>query len=291
MPLIRYPDGRVTCDVGVFWSGDYSNVMGGGAVTRGVLEALEALGARDMWFYLQQSDGDVTREQVETGLRRAGASAADVAAGRVVVGTVSQRTVDFPRMVLLPQDDGIFDNGLEHYFPRDQLPPWEARRSVVMWRGACSGFGHFLRKDVVERLMDHPACDVKLVRRWHEGKPIPPAYFGNMVPARAFLDHKYVLIVDGNGISSSHTWVFGSGAVPVMITNNDFWFKPWLVPYKNYVPVAYDLGDLTSVVDWLTSHDAEARAIAEGALELARTVFTPEFQRQYVREAVTRAVQ
>jgi len=91
-----------------------------------------------------------------------------------------------------------------------------------------------------------------------------------------------VLIVDGNGISSAHTWCFGIGAVPFLVTNNIFWFSDLLVPFENYIPVRYDLDDLEEKIEWVLEHDTEAREIAERASEFAYRVFTPEYQSDYL---------
>merc|ERR1712003_403669 len=40
-------------------------------------------------------------------------------------------------------------------------------------------------------------------------------------------------------------------------------------PYSHYIPLEYDLSDLIPKVEWLKAHDAEAKAIADRARELA----------------------
>jgi hypothetical protein len=104
--------------------------------------------------------------------------------------------------------------------------------------------------------------------------------------------YKYILIVDGNVIASSHQWVFGSGSVPIMVTHpgNGYWFQKYLEPMKNYVPVSYDLSDLDEKIEWLVAHDVEAREIADNALRLARTVLSSEFQKKYIDDEVQRIV-
>ena len=95
-----------------------------------------------------------------------------------------------------------------------------------------------------------------------------------------------VLIVDGNGISSAHSWCFGIGAVPLMITNNDFWFKSLLIPFDNYIPIKYDLSDLEEKIEWVLDHDEEAKQIAIRASNMAYTIFTPEFQKKYLENRI-----
>jgi len=106
------------------------------------------------------------------------------------------------------------------------------------------------------------------------------------------MKYKYIFIIDGNCIASAHQWVFGSGSVPIMITHpdNEYWFKDHLIPMINYVPIRYDLSDLTEKLEWLVSHDEEAKKIADAAYELSNTIFTPEYQKTYVDFAIDKIV-
>jgi len=111
-----------------------------------------------------------------------------------------------------------------------------------------------------------------------------PEYFAPRCDLGEHFRYKYILIVDGNCIASNHQWVFGSGSVPVMVTHpdNDYWFKRYLIPMVNYVPIKYDLSDLAERIDWLVANDVQAHEIANNARRLASTIFTPEFQRSYI---------
>lgn len=286
--LLKTPDGRWLCSTGILWSGDCSTVKPSGALV-GFLVDYFQLHPAPIWFYMPRADGDVEEKAVWETIERHGGTRDDP----VVVATLSQRFPVFSeninssvrRVLYMPQDDGIFANGLMAFFDHVQIP-WDTKRPKVFWRGSCSADfkkGEFLRRDTVAALLGHPAADVKLVKNWHEGKNIPESYFAEPQPIPHFIQHKYILILDGNGLSSNHTWVFGSGSVPVVVSNCRFWFESHLIPYKNYVPVRYDLSDLTTVLEWLIANDDEARAIAEGALTLSRTIFTPAFQRDYLR--------
>ena len=94
------------------------------------------------------------------------------------------------------------------------------------------------------------------------------------------------LIIDGNVIASSHMWAFASGAVPILVSNATCWFSRFLIPFVNYIPILYDLSDLQEKINWILDHDSEAEQIAKNALEFARTIFSAEFQRKYIREEI-----
>ena len=113
-------------------------------------------------------------------------------------------------------------------------------------------------------------------------------YWRPVVTLQDHLHYKYIMIVDGNLISSAHQWVFASGSVPILMTHpdNDYWFKQYLKPMENYVPIDYNLSDLEEKVQWLIDNDEKAKTIAENAMKLAETVFSPEFQREYLRNRI-----
>jgi len=292
--LIKNPLNHWFYTTDVFWTGELSTVSLNGAIVSFLVNVFtEYTHLAPFWFCLPRSDGDLNEALIAKEIEPFGGTLDDVHNGRVIVASLSQRNPIFQRadvqarcVLLLPQDDGIFKEGLETFMRPRRTLSWDARRANVFWRGSCSADyknGEFLRRDVVAKLIEHPQCDVKLLKHWHEGKVIPEVFFGEYIPLTQFLSYKMLLIIDGNGISSSHSWVFGSGAVPLMISNCDFWFRPYLVPYQNYVPVKYDLSDLVEKIDWVLSHEEEAKKIVEGALTLSQMVFTPEFQQNYIR--------
>jgi hypothetical protein len=187
-------------------------------------------------------------------------------------------------MLYLPFDDNTFESGLQI----NSSLSWDSRYNIAFWRGSVSGYEpEYLRKRVVEKLMDHDYSDVKIRKwnGWEEYKGLSDEkYFGQSYDIEHFTKYKYILIVDGAMISSSHQWVFGSGSVPIMITHpeNNFWFKKFLKPMLNYVPIQYDLSDLKEKIEWLVNNDDKAKDIASKAFALSQLIFNPEFQKQYI---------
>lgn len=294
MTLIRYPTGAYQYYSPVFWTGEFSNVLKDGAICRWLIQYLNLESHNDtdlskIFLYIPCSDGDITIASLNELIRYA-----DIASSKLIVGTVAQRFQEFSRFLFMPQDDGIFEHGIEYYFPSKELLPWNMRKDCVFWRGACSADykkGELLRRDVVAKLIDYQYADVKLIELWHEDKPIPKKYFAPKVSHMHFLEYKYLLIIDGNGISSSHSWIFASGAVPIMITNNEFWFKKYLVPFENYVPIEYDLSDLIEKIEWLRSNGDKAKQIAYNARKFAECIFSSDFQKNYLKEELKRLAQ
>lgn len=208
------------------------------------------------------------------------------AANPDVLGVLCTRNHADPKKILLPLDDDTFERGLTG------IPsvPWEQRISRAFWRGGVSS-SPFIRKDLVTRFYDSEHTDFRFVRHYGH-RDLPETLFSDSVGIDTFVRHKYIVIVDGAVISSSHQWVFGSGSVPILITHplNDFWFRDHLMPFVNYVPVSYSLNELDTVLRWLRENDSHAQMIASNAMELAKTIFTPEYQRMYIRAQVERVL-
>ena len=138
-----------------------------------------------------------------------------------------------------------------------------------------------IRMKVVEALYTNKNANIKFT---HGGWPIndniiPSEHFKNRMTIQEQVYYKYILIIDGNCIASNHQWVFGTGSVPVMITHpdNKYWFKPYLKPMINYIPIEYDLSNLD---EKLVTHD-DAKNIAKNAIEMSNHIFTSEFQQSY----------
>lgn len=203
-----------------------------------------------------------------------------------ILGVLCTRNHADSRYVYLPLDDDTFVYGLRG------IPqvPWEQKRPVAFWRGGTSGYP-FIRKDLVERVLSNPNFDVRFVGHYGD-RGLSSNLFTESVGIDVYVQHKYIIVVDGAVISSSHQWVFGSGSVPILITHptNKFWFDSHLKPWHNYVPVSYSLAELEPTIQWLQEHDDEAKRIAENAMKLSQTIFTPEYQRAYITTEVERVL-
>ena len=208
----------------------------------------------------------------------------------IILGTLGQSFEDSKKYhyLYLPLDDGFFENGIMHFFPEEQLIPWQDRIAKVYWRGGCSGEGGLesARVRTVAALIDFPLADVKLNWWWADGKNIPGHYFAGRESHTVFMKYKMNLIIDGNVIASSHMWGFASGAVPLIVSNATCWFSPFLIPYVNYIPIKYDLSDLQEIIEWVLEHDEVSERIAKNALMFAKTIFSAEFQREYLKEEI-----
>lgn len=207
--------------------------------------------------------------------------------------TLCTRNVNRRNLICLPLDDECFTMGVTQKLLTEVIRPmWCDRKPIAFWRGV--GSDESVRMQVVERLIGVPNTDVRLTKtRIADGAHmIDPIRYSPRVSIQEHLRYKYILIIDGVCIASAHQWVFASGSVPILITHpdNKFWFKPYLKPMVNYVPVKYDLTDLIEKIQWLVQHDDDARRIAENAVHFANTIFSSEFQHDHVRSEIRHAL-
>jgi hypothetical protein len=204
------------------------------------------------------------------------------------------------KIVCLPLDDDIFQYGLKYVLEKD-VPniylPWEYKKSIAYWRGACP---LKLRIDVMTELYEFKYADALFVKTpWmpenHHELPYSKYYDQKWdgtprpIPLSKFIEYKYLLVIDGYIIGSNFEWIFGSGSVPILISDptNEFWFKHLLEPWVNYVPVDYSLNDLKTNIQYLVEHDDVAEKIAQNAKKFADKVFSSEFQKKYLEDILS----
>jgi Glycosyl transferase family 90 len=213
---------------------------------------------------------------------------------KLIFGTLCTRDYYANEVVLLPLDDNSFKNGVYNELAKEvTFIPWEEKKPIAFWRGSASGFPQpNIRVKTVLALLDNPNSDVKFIKETNlEEYPYKKMY-SDKVNVQEFLKHKYILIIDGTVIASSLQWTFASGSVPILITHpgNNWWFKKFLIPMVHYVPIAYDLSDLESQIQWLVENDDKAHEIAENAMKFSKEYLSAEFQQTYLAEKINRGI-
>jgi hypothetical protein len=159
--------------------------------------------------------------------------------------------------------------------------PWEARASVAFWRGSCVNWpGSRPRVDLVMKHAASPKLDVAFIR------PCPVRQWPQLLPDRSsdrllkstigglprsrivsrseFARYKFLFHMPGStqgSYSRNMQVALGVGSV-VLKWDNPFYefFYGTLLPWRHYVPV--NASTAVPVVEYLASHDEQARAIA-----------------------------
>jgi len=281
------------------WNGFLSRCLSNGPIVSYVNKCLQPYSTYSVFI---QSDGIMSQSEYdrmicslnrpdESNTPESMYSLLESQATKTIICMLCSRQLYRHNLLLLPLDDHTFQYGLSNVLSELNLPLWKDRFNVAVWRGGSSGFDRpSIRMKVVDSLYTNKNADVRFT---YGGWPIndniiPSEHFKNRMTIQEQVYYKYIFIIDGNCIASNHQWVFGTGSVPVMITHpdNNYWFKPYLKPMINYVPIEYDLSDLDEKLEWLITHDDDAKNIAKNAIEMSNRIFTPEFQQLYIYESI-----
>jgi hypothetical protein len=214
-------------------------------------------------------------------------------------------SANFDNALLVP--DPEFFNSNAYQAQRESCSrqrPWEQRDGMMVWRGATTGSAQrrpgpldILSPDTVQRVRfcattsEIPDVDAKLYR---VVSPLDPAtdteplaragLIGSMVPQDTWLDRRFAFDIDGNTNAWSNLFMrmlYGCCVIKVASPRSfRQWYYDRIEPWKHYVPVRADLGDLADRVAWCRSHPAECRDIAMAAQCLAQSM-TVETETRY----------
>lgn len=178
--------------------------------------------------------------------------------------------------------------------------PWEIRRPDALWRGSTTGAWDGTNWRTLPRaqlceiaaysegLIDAGISGVvqmsdQITREIHESGLMRPA-----VQPIEFARHKYQIDIDGNTNAWSaffHKLYSGS---PVLKVQSPLGCRQWyydrLVPWFNYVPVASDMSDLVTKIEWLRQNDDLAKEIGRRGRDLAASL---DYEAEIARSAST----
>lgn len=167
---------------------------------------------------------------------------------------------------------------------------WEERRAVALWRGSSTGgslgegddptrnhrvelcllslrFPELLDARLGRVVDCHPSTREKLRSLGIVDRFIAPP---EQIRAR------YLISIDGWAAEwDGLVWKLASGSVVLVVESRwELWYSRRIEPWKHYVPVRADLGDLVEKITWCRDHDPQCRAIAERAAAFAREELT-----------------
>jgi hypothetical protein len=132
------------------------------------------------------------------------------------------------------------------------------------------------------RLHDH-------VLRTIEECPVP------LVPRLSLQEqsqYKYIVHIEGHVAAYRLSNELFSGSCLLMVESSyQLWYSHLLEPYVHYIPIAHDLSDLYTQLDWCHAHDSECQAIAERAQQFAKCVLSKDSILDYLQAVLIRLKQ
>lgn len=177
-------------------------------------------------------------------------------------------------------------NHARHFSPLAEVEaadrPYEAKDDRLVWRGATTG--RFIRTEpdtgpysaryyvhrIVAKAPVRPDWDIgySLVTRPQHlvDAPLQAIHAATRphLSMSQLLTSKFLLVLEGNDVSSGLKWILASRSTPIMPTPTvESWAcEALLRPFVHYVPVAADLSDLAEVHAWCLDNDGACRDIA-----------------------------
>jgi len=193
------------------------------------------------------------------------------------------------RQILIPDDGFVRTKGYEetrNFYEKNKVP-WEAKQSIVFWRGTTTGISPTgLWKDlqriklcaisqnsINQNLFDIGLSGIVQLSKQDAIQIESLGYLKQFIPINLSNAYKYLIDIDGN--SNAWSALFQkllSGSVVLKVAspqNFRQWYYDELVPWVNFVPIQADMSDLVEKVHWLLEHDDEARKIGENGAKLA----------------------
>jgi len=153
--------------------------------------------------------------------------------------------------------------------------PWKKKAATAFWRGRDS---RQERLDLVALARQRPDLINASLTNFFFFRDKEEEY-GPKQKAVSFFDffnHKYQLNLDGTVAAYRLPYLLaGSSAVLKQLSPYYEHFYHRLQPYQHYIPFKRDLSDLVEKLEWVRSHESEARAIGEAGRAFARARLMP----------------
>jgi hypothetical protein len=164
--------------------------------------------------------------------------------------------------------------------PRYDIP-WHDKKDSAIFRGELTGLQYDPTVTAEENCDRLPRCRLVVQNAGHLrvdalltntfGK-IPDVLQGVNVTGpklrRAdFLQHKGLIVLEGNDVSSGLKWSMVSNSVVLMPppTFTSWAMEELLEPWQHYIPLRPDLSDVDQKVQWMLANQAESQRIAHRA--------------------------
>jgi hypothetical protein len=174
-------------------------------------------------------------------------------------------------------------------FAVEHAPAWNDRQDDIIWRGGLNGTGHFSldpwaadNPGVIQRLRMALKCreldvDFKFIFNPMQNycEILRNADLtGDVIPTHDWGGMKYAIDIDGFTNAWCNLMQRLKLGCCVLKVESPFGYKQWyydqLIPWRHFVPISADLSDLSEKIDWVRTHQTEARDIARRGQTFAK---------------------
>ncbi len=196
------------------------------------------------------------------------------------------------RETLIPDPYALGSNGYERLrkeFLDQRLPPWKQRQPLAFWRGASTGMSALTLTRLTKNQRYKLCClslempellDARMtavvqgrdseateqIRQHLIEENLMAAY----CPAWMFGLYRYLIEIDGNVNSWGLLWKLLSGSCILKVDSpRQQWYHHKLKPYVHIIPIASDLSNLSTQLDWCMANPDHCEKIAYNGRILA----------------------
>lgn len=188
--------------------------------------------------------------------------------------------------ILVPDCDScqFWLKDIEQVYEGNRLFPWLSKKKQAFWRGNTTGFvdeqllnisnykeNHRMKLVALSRA-NKQLLDAKFNYTFNIDKALIAelnklGYIANTVSVKNHIRYKYQICIDGYSASWARLyWQLACNCVTLKQDSQWItWFHNALVPYKHYIPVKNDMGDLIDKIKWAKENDGKVAAIANNA--------------------------
>lgn len=174
----------------------------------------------------------------------------------------------------------------------NRIYPWEQKLDLLFFRGANSGVWDRVnwrsapRPKLAALSLQYPhLIDAKFShllvyeKNPEMGESIKnEGMLGDRVSMKEHPRFRYLINVEGHCASAPRfpLLLHSNSVVFSNVTDSLLWFYGAIKPFIHFIPVAEDLSDLLSQLEWAMNHDNECRRISENARQFASENLTQE---------------
>jgi hypothetical protein len=177
----------------------------------------------------------------------------------------------------------------------NELTNWESKHDKLIWRGGPND-GIYTPENIARfprgRLVSFAKMNPDLIDASFNNYPpnfvehlsfFERAYGTKFMSPLEMSKYKYQIDIDGvTATFSGLSWKLLSGSLVLKQESlNKTWFHDFLIPWKHYIPLLWDLSDLLEKLEWAKKHDIECRTIAESGRDFALNFILPKNMRYY----------
>ena len=208
-------------------------------------------------------------------------------------------------------EQGIYFAGETANYSTQNLPPWEDRLPVAVFRGGSTGCGVTAETNARLRLVNmaadplvnkvepdygYPYLDAGITK-WNlrprinkTNQKLESIDIADFPPLTSKLTlqqqagYKYIIDIDGHVAAFRLSAELGTGSLILRVESPwKLWYSNFLLPGIHYVPVKADLSDLIEKIQWCRQHDDQAQQIAANARTFYETFLSRDGLLDYMQ--------